>query len=95
VVVVFAVFAGLLWPITDFDAPIVGRVALIFIFLLIGSLYLLPSIVARQEGHPYKEGIAALSLFLGWTLIGWVAALNMGYVPTWKIIALPSTSGVM
>jgi hypothetical protein len=42
--------------------------------ILIG-VYFAPSIVAARRGHRNKTPIFLLNLFLGWTLIGWVAAL--------------------
>ena len=40
--------------------------------LLIGILYFLPAIIGRDKSD--ATGIFLLNLFLGWTLIGWVAA---------------------
>jgi hypothetical protein len=64
----------------------VGRTALIFIFLLVGILYFLPGIVAHRNDHPYKEGILILNFFLGWSLIGWVAALVWAMSPRGQAI---------
>jgi hypothetical protein len=38
-------------------------------------LYLLPGIAAILAKKKRASGIFILNLFLGWTLIGWVAAL--------------------
>ena len=38
-------------------------------------LYFLPLFVAGVRSVVHVPGIAILNLFLGWTLIGWVAAL--------------------
>ena len=43
-----------------------------FSFLFVVILYFLPSILARDKSD--ATGIFLLNLFLGWTLIGWVAA---------------------
>jgi hypothetical protein len=46
--------------------------------LLVGVcifLYLLPTCVAANRKHNNEGAILALNLFLGWTLLGWVAAL--------------------
>ena len=42
-----------------------------------GSLvmYFAPAIVAMVFRHPSQTGITVLNFFLGWTLVGWVAAL--------------------
>lgn len=38
-------------------------------------LYFLPAIVAFMRRHRQRWAILLLDLFLGWSLIGWVAAL--------------------
>ncbi|MCF1251929.1 superinfection immunity protein [Pseudomonas sp. NPDC089392] len=38
-------------------------------------LYLLPAINAKSRKHPSTGAIFLLNLFLGWTVIGWLAAL--------------------
>lgn len=38
-------------------------------------LYFLPTFNAKSRKHPSRGGIFALNLFLGWTFIGWVAAV--------------------
>ena len=45
--------------------------------MLIAALliYFLPTIVALARGHLSALAIFFLNLFLGWTLIGWLAAL--------------------
>lgn len=43
--------------------------------LFLIALYCLPTIVAGGRHLPQTAGIAMLNLFLGWTFIGWVAAL--------------------
>jgi hypothetical protein len=37
-------------------------------------VYFLPAILANRR-HPNATGITVLNVFLGWTLVGWVAAL--------------------
>jgi hypothetical protein len=39
------------------------------------ALYFSPSIVARVRSHPNRAAIFVLNLTLGWTLLGWLAAL--------------------
>lgn len=47
-----------------------------FILIALGlALYFVPTIVAGKRGHPNGTSIFLLNLFLGWTLIGWLAAL--------------------
>lgn len=38
-------------------------------------VYLLPSVVAGLRSHRNVPALLALNLLLGWTIIGWVAAL--------------------
>ena len=39
------------------------------------AVYLFPTGVALERKHPKATGIALLNIFLGWTFLGWVAAL--------------------
>jgi Superinfection immunity protein len=48
--------------------------ALTFIAILVG-IYFLPLLVAWKRRHRNAVAIAVLNLFLGWTFLGWVAAL--------------------
>jgi hypothetical protein len=43
--------------------------------LLIAAAYGLPALVAVYRRHSRAEAIAIVNLFLGWTGIGWLAAL--------------------
>jgi hypothetical protein len=40
-----------------------------------GLLYWLPTIIALARGSDSRLGIAVLNFFLGWTVIGWIAAV--------------------
>lgn len=42
---------------------------------LAAALYFVPWIVASSRKHNNSGAIAVLNIFLGWTFIGWVAAL--------------------
>lgn len=44
-------------------------------FWIILALYLLPTIVAFMRRHHQRAAITLLNLFLGWTALGWIAAL--------------------
>jgi Superinfection immunity protein len=57
--------------------------ALGLISVIIGSfaIYFLPTIVAMSRQHPAQVSILLLNLFLGWTLLGWVAALVWSAMP--------------
>jgi hypothetical protein len=43
--------------------------------IILAVLYFLPGITAYARGHMSAAAIVALNLLLGWTLIGWVAAM--------------------
>ena len=49
-------------------------------------VYFLPGIVAHMRGHHQENAIVLLNLFLGWTFIGWVAAL------VWSATAVQSVA---
>lgn len=53
----------------------------LFYIALCLALYFLPTIVAMLRRQPAWVGILLLSLLLGWTLIGWVAALVWSVMP--------------
>jgi ABC-type transport system involved in cytochrome c biogenesis permease component len=47
-----------------------------FVLLIVGLLlYFVPSVVAFVRSHHNKWAIFALNLLLGWTFLGWIAAL--------------------
>lgn len=41
--------------------------------------YFVPTIVARKRQHPNATSITVLNVALGWTLLGWIAALVWAY----------------
>lgn len=52
------------------------------VYTLIGlacllGLYMLPTIIAAARKHPKTGGVAILNILVGWTFIGWIAALYM------------------
>jgi hypothetical protein len=50
----------------------------LFILLVLLVLYFLPTMIASGRKHHNSGAIFALNLFLGWTLLGWVAAFVWG-----------------
>ena len=52
-----------------------GSEWLLLILLLGFPLYFLPSIIAKTRNNSNTTAITLLNLFLGWTVIGWIAAL--------------------
>ncbi len=55
------------------DYVIAGLTIIIGLALI--TLYFLPSLIAKIKHRRQGLAIVLLNLFLGWTLIGWVAAL--------------------
>jgi len=47
----------------------------IIVVALILNLYFVPTAVAMKRGHQNTAAIVVINIFLGWTLLGWVAAL--------------------
>jgi len=68
--VVALVVIGLIWAVNS-GMPAEG----IFIIPVVVMTYLLPTFLALGRRHKALPAIFALNLFLGWSLLGWVAAL--------------------
>jgi RsiW-degrading membrane proteinase PrsW (M82 family) len=49
--------------------------ALFVIVIIAGLFYLLPAFVGSARHHHQLAAIWVLNIFLGWTLLGWIAAL--------------------
>ena len=45
------------------------------VLLFIVGLYMLPTMIAFARGHHQRIAILLLNLFLGWSGLGWIAAL--------------------
>ena len=73
----------------DSGAAAIGGI----IFLIVAFVgYFLPAIVAGLNRHHNQTAIAVVNLFLGWTLIGWVAALAWACTATTPSgVSLPVT----
>ena len=39
------------------------------------SIYMFPAYLAQSRGHRNGDSIGTMNLFLGWTVIGWIACL--------------------
>jgi hypothetical protein len=60
------------------DATGVGRFLLfVLLVVLFGAMYLwlLPGIIASKRKHPNAGSIWLITIFLGWSLFGWIGAL--------------------
>lgn len=55
-----------------------GVILLLIPVLLI--LYFLPGLIAGFRNHDQTNAIFILNIFLGWTFIGWVAALVWAFI---------------
>ena len=56
-----------------------GFATLIVMVLL---AYLVPSVIAGARHHHQTGAILVLNLLLGWTLLGWIAALVWAFTAT-------------
>ncbi len=52
-----------------------GLMLFLLFVILLGWLYIWPSIVATRRKHPRMGSVCALNLLLGWTIVGWFAAM--------------------
>ncbi|WP_250482079.1 superinfection immunity protein [Caballeronia sp. NCTM5] len=59
-----------------------GAIVLLIVGLL---LYFIPSFVAQSRRHHNTGAILALNIFLGWTFLGWVAALVWALTATKQV----------
>lgn len=44
-------------------------------WIALAAIYFIPAIVAHDRRHHNRYAIYALNLLLGWTVLGWIAAL--------------------
>ena len=66
---------------------------LILLTFLIG-FYLLPTMIAFARGHHQRAAILLTNLFLGWTALGWIAALIWSATAKQQpVILVPARSG--
>lgn len=65
-----------------------GAIVIVVLMILASTagllLYLLPAVVAMARGHRDTLAITALTVLLGWSLIGWAVAL------VWSLKAVES-----
>jgi len=75
---VVGVLALVVISTTEGKGPIGAISALVMTICAGGGVlivYFVPAIIATDRGHRQMASIFWLDLFLGWTLLGWVAAL--------------------
>ncbi len=69
-------------PPADPSGPLM---ILLIVLVIIGAfVYFVPWLVAWFRGHPQTLAIFVLNLLLGWSLVGWVAAL------VWAVMSFES-----
>lgn len=67
-----------------------GGIGLIAIFAGVAAMiYLIPSIVAINRQHHQIAAIATLNIVLGWTFLGWAAALVWAMTATRGLLTVP------
>ena len=71
----FINFLLLYFVIAILISLLAGDAATGFAVAFILGIYFLPDWIAQSRGHPNRGSIFVLNLFLGWTFLGWVAAL--------------------
>jgi predicted membrane protein len=55
--------------------PIAEQLVSLLVWGVILALYMLPAIVATRRRHRNRQAITVLNALLGWTVLGWIAAL--------------------
>jgi hypothetical protein len=48
-------------------------------------IYFLPAVIGFSRGHVNAGAILVLNLFLGWTALGWIAALIWSFMNSAKL----------
>lgn len=65
-------------PIT---APTGDPILVMIVVLSCIFCYLIPSYIARKNGHKYTPQILIINLFFGWLVLPWIAALVWAALP--------------
>lgn len=66
-------------------SPAVHATASVMAFVLMAAIYLIPTWIAMGRDTKKKAGIISLNVFLGWTGLGWIAALVWAFSERKKI----------
>lgn len=79
VIIVGWAVAFLFVVLGNLGVPLVGHVGGGLGYLVLYGIpvvfYLIPTLAAASEKHHNLRAIAALNILLGWTALGWIAAL--------------------
>jgi len=46
-------------------------------FLLLATVYLLPSLLAWRRSHPWRQKILYANVLVGWTIVGWIVCMGL------------------
>lgn len=57
-----------------------AQAMLFLIYLCVAVLYIMPTVAASLRNHRQAVPIFLLNILLGWTLVGWAAALIWAFV---------------
>jgi Superinfection immunity protein len=60
----------------------------IIVVVLAFCLHFLPTIIAFRRNHHNRVAIFLVNLFLGWTVLGWVAALVWSATSTQPVVVV-------
>ena len=67
-----------------------AAVAVALAIWIIG-VYFLPSIMAMSRKVPHARSVILTNVFLGWTFIGWVAAMTMACQSKTRLMQIDGT----
>jgi len=58
------------------------KILLFIIITFVLGIYFIPTIISWNREHHQGPAIILINLFLGWTLLGWIAALVLALTET-------------
>jgi hypothetical protein len=86
-------YASAYQPVPQYQRPEVGggHVAVAWIVAVLTLGYMLPWAIAATRGRSNTLAIALVNLLVGWTFIGWVAALVMACLSEQRTVVAAQT----
>lgn len=69
-----------------------GLMAMLLVLVigaLVAGLYMVPTVVAVARRRPNPMPVVVINVLLGWTLLGWAAALAMAFHTPVAGVAVP------
>ncbi|MBP2159582.1 MULTISPECIES: superinfection immunity protein [Asticcacaulis] len=58
----------------------IWHIAAFFVLVILIPLWITPGLVANHRKHPNALPIWFLTIFMGWTVVGWIAAFIWAFV---------------